>query len=70
MTAGQTNDNWLPPSERVDVGILSGYSQTETSYKYFFFLALTNHLEQAFKHTIDPEFDIARPIPFPCWPQR
>ena len=64
MTAGQTGDNWLPSSERVDVGVLSRiFADRTTSYKYFFFLALTNHLERAFKHTIDPEHDIARPIP-------
>jgi 5-methylcytosine-specific restriction endonuclease McrA len=64
MTAGQTNDNCLPPSERVDVGVLSRiFADRTTSYKYFFFLALTNHIEQACKHTIDPEHDIAQPIP-------
>jgi HNH endonuclease len=64
MTARQTDDNWLPPSERVEVGILSRiFADRTTSYKYFFFLALTNHLQRAFKHTIDPENDIARPIP-------
>jgi 5-methylcytosine-specific restriction endonuclease McrA len=64
MIAGQTDDTWLPPSERVDVGVLSKiFADRTTSYKYFFFLALTNRLEQAFKRTIDPEFDIARPIP-------